>query len=367
MSDWYKITNETAVPTPAVLLFPERIRHNIQQMIAIAGDVQRLRPHVKTHKLPEVIRRQVEAGITRFKCATLSEANMVAASGGSDILVAYPLYGPAIQQLFVLIKNYPDVRFSTLMDNKEQAQLLENQAETLGVPLDVFLDLDVGMERTGIPPGPEALALYQQLTASRWLRPRGLHAYDGHLHTADPEQRAAACAAAFQPVLALIKALENLDIPLEEVICGGTPTLPCHAADPQRTLSPGTVLLWDWGYSSKFADLKFQHAAVIMTRIISKPGHNKLCLDLGHKAIASEMTPPRVHFFDLPPYKMIGHSEEHLVIALPNTDQFSVGDCVYGVPIHICPTMALHDWVWAAEEGAARDQWRVTARTRALQ
>ena len=363
-SNWYKISNETTIPTPAVLLFPDRIRHNIQQMIAIAGDVRRLRPHVKTHKLPQIIRMQLEAGITRFKCATLSEANMVADSGGQDILAAYPLYDPAIGQLFQLIKNYPDARFSTLVDNAQQAQLLENQSQTFDTPLDVFLDLDVGMERTGIKPGPEALELYKQLTQSPWLRPRGLHAYDGHIHMADTAQRAAACIAAFQPVYALIQQLENADIPIEELICGGTPTLPFHAAHLERTLSPGTVLLWDWGYSSKFADLPFQHAAVIMTLIISKPGHNKLCLDVGHKALASEMAPPRVHFFDLPPWEMVGHSEEHLVIALENTDPFSVGDCLYGIPIHICPTMALHDWVWAVENGEAKEKWAVTARTR---
>ncbi len=354
-SNWYKITNETAIPTPAVLLFPERIRHNIQRMIAMAGDVRRLRPHVKTHKLPQVIRMQLEAGITRFKCATLREADMVADSGGPDILIAYPLYGPAVSQLFQLIQKYPEVRFSTLVDNARQAQFLENYAQSLGIPLDVFLDLDTGMERTGIKPGPEALALYQQLAASSWLHPRGLHAYDGHLHLADPEQRTAACTASFQTVLELIEALENEGIQPEEVICGGTPTLPIHAAYPERTLSPGTVLLWDWGYSSKFHDLDFQHAAVILTRIVSKPAANKLCLDLGHKALASEMAPPRVHFFGLPPYELVGHSEEHLVISLADADQFSVGDVLYGIPIHICPTMALHDWVWAVEDGEAKE------------
>lgn len=365
-SHWYKITNETTIATPAVLLFPDRIQHNIQCMVAIAGGTQRLRPHVKTHKLPQVVRMQVEAGITRFKCATLSEANMVAANGGQDVLVAYPLYGPAVEQLFRLIKTYPEVLFSTLVDNARQAQLLENQAQLLATPLDAFLDLDVGMGRTGIQPGPEALKLYQHLIKSRWLHPRGLHAYDGHLHLADPEQRTTACTAAFKNVLELVHLLENTGVQLEELICGGTPTLPIHAAYPERTLSPGTVLLWDWGYSSKFPELAFQHAAVVLTRVISKPGPNQLCLDLGHKAIASEMAPPRVHLLDVPSYEMIGHSEEHMVVSFAGADQLSVGDCLYGIPMHICPTMALHDWVWAVEEGEAQEKWLVSARTRAV-
>lgn len=364
--EWYKISNEAEVPSPAVLLFPDRIRENIREMIAVAGDPGRLRPHVKTHKLPQLIRLQTEAGIGRFKCATLSEADMVAAAGGRDILIAYPLYDPSIVQLFQLIEKHPSVRFAALADNAGQLQLLENHARRNKTPLDVFLDLDVGMGRTGIPPGPEALELYLKLASSSWLRPRGLHAYDGHINMPDPTERAAACAAYFSRVDALTGDLKAAGAPPEELVCGGTPTLPVHAGFPERTLSPGTVLLWDWGYSDKFRDLHFQHAAVLFTRVISKPGRNKLCLDLGHKALASEMTPPRVYLFGIPAYEQLVHSEEHLVISFEGAERFSAGDCLYGIPIHICPTMALHDFVWTVENGKATEQWRVTARTRAV-
>lgn len=361
---WYTVTNENNVESPAILLYPDRIQENIRRMIIIAGDPGRLRPHVKTHKLPQVIRMQVEAGITRFKCATLSEANMVAENGGKDILMAYPLYGPALLHLFQLAEKHPEVKFSLLADNPEQLQAIARHAEASGTTPGVFLDLNVGMDRTGVKPGPEAFDLYVQLMKFPSLRARGLHIYDGHLHQSDPEQREAACDACFSEVNALIRDLEKEGIRPEELVCGGTPALPVHARHPERSLSPGTVLLWDWGYSTKFRDLDFLHAAVLLCRVVSKPAKGKLCLDLGHKAVASEMPPPRVHFLGIPDYEHISHSEEHLVISFEGADQYPVGSCLYGIPIHICPTMALHDSVWAVSGQKATEKWRVTARTR---
>lgn len=363
-SPWYTLANESEIPSPAILLFPDRIRENIRRMIAIAGDVGRLRPHVKTHKLPPVIRMQVDAGITKFKCATLSEAAMVAENGGRDILVAYPLYGPAPGQLSDLIAQHPGVRFSVLADHDRQVTLLEDHFRRAGQRPGVFLDIDAGMERTGIKPGPAALDLYVRLAGSPVLQARGLHIYDGHLHQPDRQEREARCAAYFMEINNLLSELEKRNIRPEELVCGGTPTFPIHAGHPERTLSPGTILLWDWGYSSKFRDLDFLHAAILFTRVVSKPGANKLCLDLGHKAVASEMTPPRVYFPDLPEYEHTGHSEEHLVITVEDGGRFAVGDCLYGIPMHICPTMALHDFVWAVSENKAMEKWYVTARTR---
>lgn len=363
---WYTITNIDQVPSPAILLYPDRIRENIQLMLAIAGSPARLRPHVKTHKLPQIVRMQMEAGIQRFKCATLREAAMLAATGARDILVAYPLQRPALRQLIALMRHYPIPRFSFLIDHPEQMLAAEQIARELDVQLCVFLDLDVGMERTGIKPGAAALDLYRAIHQSDRLQALGLHVYDGHLGISDFAQRQHAVEQGFEPVSDLLRQLESEGVRIGEVVCGGTPTFPVHARHPERSLSPGTVLLWDWGYAGKFPDLAFKHAAVLLTRVVSKPGHNKLCLDLGHKAVASEMPPPRVHLFDLPG-EMTGHSEEHMVIAVENTDNWKPGDCVYGIPVHICPTMALHDRVWAVEAGQASEQWTVAARSREME
>ncbi|MDH5610252.1 MAG: D-TA family PLP-dependent enzyme, partial [Cyclobacteriaceae bacterium] len=146
--------------------------------------------------------------------------------------------------------------------------------------------------------------------------------------------------------------------------CGGSISFPIHANHPERTLSPGTTLLWDKGYGTHFPDLGFDIAAVMLTRVISKPGANKLCLDLGYKAIASEMQQPRVVFPQLGEVKIAGQSEEHLVIETPEAEQWNIGDVLYGLPWHICPTVALHERATLIENKNVVGYWEISARKR---
>src|SRR5207237_4821328 len=128
----------------------------------------------------------------------------------------------------------------------------------------------------------------------------------------------------------------------------------------ERECSAGTCVLWDLGYGDKFADLPFQTAAVLLTRVISKPGKNRLCLDLGHKAVAAENPPPRVRLFELPEAIAIMHSEEHLVIESPRAEEFQIGQCLHGIPHHVCATLALYNEAWVVQNGSARECWPIT-------
>ncbi|MBI3875738.1 MAG: D-TA family PLP-dependent enzyme, partial [Verrucomicrobia bacterium] len=150
------------------------------------------------------------------------------------------------------------------------------------------------------------------------------------------------------------------------IAAGGTPTFPIHAKNPEVECSPGTCVFSDASYGSKFPDLDFLNAALVLTRVVSKPGGNRLCLDLGHKAIASENPHPRVQFPGLPEVAFLTHSEEHLVIKAQRAGEFKVGDCLYGVPWHICPTVALHSEAVVVEKGQTTQRWKVTARDRRL-
>jgi D-serine deaminase-like pyridoxal phosphate-dependent protein len=220
---------------------------------------------------------------------------------------------------------------------------------------DVLLDIDVGQHRTGIAPGPAAAQLYQ-------IRHGGLHIYDGHLSLPDAVERKKAWANAFTPVQNLIKELS----PIPRIVAGGTPTFAFWARETEFECSPGTTFLWDHSYASKLRDLDFLPAALVLTRVVSKPAGNRLCLDLGHKAIASENPHPRVHLTDLPDATAVGHSEEHLVVETPDANKFRVGDCLYGMPSHICPTVALHASATVVKGGAACGTWKITARDRIL-
>jgi D-serine deaminase-like pyridoxal phosphate-dependent protein len=222
------------------------------------------------------------------------------------------------------------------------------------------------MNRTGIAPGEEAIKLCKKIASSPGLVFEGLHVYDGHLHEADFEKRIKLSNEAFAPVIDMITELKKSFPGSVKIVAGGTPTFPVHALRKDVELSPGTLLLWDWGYGSKFKDLEFQHAAVLLTRVVSKPAKDMLCLDLGHKAVASEMPHPRAIFPDIHNYTFATHSEEHLVIKTSESGNFNVGDPLYCIPWHICPTVDRHDKVYVVENNKVTGQWNVEARRREL-
>ncbi len=342
------------IASPSLLVHPERIRHNIKEMLRVAGDAGRLRPHVKTHKCREIIALQMEQGINKFKCATIAEAEMLALSQVKDVLLAYQPTGPNIYRLIQLMQQYPETAFSALIDNMEALEQLERLVSPADHLLGLFIDVDLGMHRTGIPPGPAASELKSKILKSAKLKFRGWHLYDGHIRHSDFDHRRDAAEQALGMVWNLIS-----DDPAEEIVAGGSPTFPVHALNPRFNLSPGTCLLWDQGYSDMMPDQQFKVAAVLITRVISKPLPDLVCLDLGHKALASEMPHPRVYLPALETAEFVSHSEEHLVVRSSKAANLKVGDVLYGVPMHICPTVALHQEMVVIEHGIEVDRWQI--------
>lgn len=360
------LLNEAEIPSPSLLLFPDRAEENLRRMIARVGDPARLRPHIKTHKLPQLVALQASLGLTKIKCATLAEAEMAAGAGATDILVAFPLVGPNIARLLALQRAFPKIAFSSLADDSAIVTQLGQAATAAHATLEILLDLDVGMHRTGVAPGAAAAALYARIATTPGLRAGGLHAYDGHLRQRDPVERAAAADACFAPVAQLETELRRAGYSVPRVVCGGLPTFPSHAQRSGVECSPGTCVLWDAGYAESLPDLDFLQAAVLLTRVISRPTPHRLCLDLGHKAVASEMPHPRAIFPALPDAQAISHSEEHLVIETSRAGEFPVGSALYAVPWHVCPTVALHDRVLVVRDRRASEAWPVIARARKL-
>jgi D-serine deaminase-like pyridoxal phosphate-dependent protein len=365
---WFHVEREEALPSPSLLVYRDRLRHNLNETLRIAGDPARLRPHVKTHKMVEVVRRQLAMHITRFKAATIAEAEMCAEAGAADVLVAMPCVGGNAARLASLAKARPDLRLSTLADSEDTVRSLASAAQQAGVTLGVFIDIDCGMGRTGIVPGREAALVARSIHDVPALHFAGIHAYDGHLHTSDPETRRQACEEAMAPVVAFKEEFVGEGLPVEEFCAGGSPTFPFHASHADRTLSPGTTVFWDFGYADQMPDLDFLPAAVLLTRVISRPGHNRITVDLGHKAVAAENPHPRVRFLEFegedPPVVM--QSEEHLVLEVENASRFRIGQALHGIPRHICPTVALHGEVHLIDGGVACDVWPVSARDRRL-
>src|SRR5690606_32154722 len=147
------------------------------------------------------------------------------------------------------------------------------------------------------------------------------------------------------------------------IVIGGSPSFPIYATYSDVECSPGTFILWDKGYADGLPDQPFLPAAVLLTRIVSMPDANRLCVDLGHKAVAAENPlDRRVYFLNAPDLKPVGQSEEHLVLEAPFGHSWKTGGVLYGLPYHICPTVALYDRPTVVQNIQALDTWPVAAR-----
>ena len=294
---------------------------------------------------------------------------MLAQAGVQDALLAYQPVGPNIARVVRFLEVYPQVRLAVCVDHAEVIAQLGTAVSAGGRELDVLLDLELGLQRTGVPPGPAAVDLYRQIARTRGLRPAGLHAYDGHLHQSSYEERAAAVRQAWTGVAQLRDELRREGCPVPKIVAGGTGTFPVYAAmpDPELELSPGTPIFYDAGYRETFPDLPFQVAAMLLTRVVSRPAADLVTFDLGYKACASD--PPagrRLVFPEIPDAREVRQNEEHLVIQTSLAERFRPGDEQLAIPRHICPTVALHRQVQVVSGGRVIGCWEVAARDRLL-
>lgn len=362
-TEWYHLSNIDSVDSPALVVYKERIAENIRMATAMVKDVSLLRPHIKTHKMKEVAQMQMQAGITKFKCATISEAEMLALAGATDVLLAYQPVGPKIDRFINLIKAYPLTHFSCVTDHKDAAEAIATKASANNIIIDVYIDLNTGMNRTGIK-AAKALPLVEAIQSQQGIRLVGLHAYDGHIRDTDTASRKKNSDKEFGPVEILkqqVQAKFGLSL---VIVTSGTPTFPTHNTREGVECSPGTFVFNDWGYKHNIPDEPFEYAALVITRVISIVDEHTICTDLGHKSVAAENPLPRVHFLNAPEVTPVGQSEEHLVLKVEDSSLFTPGDVLYGVPVHICPTVALYDKAYVVEKNTVTTEWPVLSRNR---
>jgi len=365
MPEWYKIDNIDRIDSPALVVYPSIIQRNIQLVKEMAGDVNKLRPHVKTNKMSEVCAYMIQAGITKFKCATIAEAEMLGITNAPDVLLAYQPVGPKIQRLVSLVKAYPLTRFSCLVDNEYNAKQIDDECKREEVSLDVYIDLNVGMNRTGISPD-KAPALIREILQMANLRIRGIHGYDGHIHNENVEARQKAADSSFALAKQVFDEIESWFDDRLVMVMGGTPTFPMHVHREDVECSPGTFVFWDWGYKYMLRDMPFEYAALVISRVISVIDEYHICIDLGHKSVAAENPLPRIHFLNVPDAEPVSQSEEHLVLKVSDSSEYHTGDVFYGVPLHICPTVALYDKAYVITDNEKISYWNVVARNRSI-
>jgi D-threonine aldolase len=363
---WYSLENIEEIDSPCIVIFKDRVLENIGTLKQSIDNVDRLRPHIKTHKSPEVSAMMIREGITRFKCATIAEAEMLATCGAVDVLLAYQPVGPKVERMLELVVNFPSTGFSCLIDNLHSAKEIASAFHAGNATANVFIDLNVGMNRTGIAPS-EAYDLWIKSSQLSGIKLLGLHAYDGHIRDEDFTVRKTRSDEAFKSVEDLAQKIKAISGTEPIIIAGGSPTFPVHAQRNVVECSPGTFIYWDKGYETILPEQHYLHAAVVVTRVISKPSPGVITTDLGHKSIASENPlTQRISFLNADDLEPIGHSEEHLVLKTKDSSTYKIGDILYGVPYHVCPTVALYERVAVASGGRVVGYWHTLARNRKI-
>ncbi|HMD08831.1 MAG TPA: D-TA family PLP-dependent enzyme [Candidatus Acidoferrum sp.] len=365
----YKVSGIEDVMTPALVVYPAIISSNIERTLELlGGDPDRWRVHIKTAKLGYTIGMMVERGIRNFKCATTLELLVACQRGARDVLLAYPTMGANARRVREIAEQFPAMRISVLAENEEQVR--QWRASHLGI----FLDINPGMNRTGLVQsrGEEIVSLVGAIRADG-LEFRGLHYYDGQHRAPDERERTTAAHAGYDRLLEIVKEIESSGVRVPEVITAGTTTFPCslsyegfRAGGFIHRISPGTIVYSD---ASSLAVLPeeygYRPAVLVLTRVVSHPRSGIITCDAGHKTVSADAGVPTCVVVGHPELTPLSPSEEHLPLEVEGGAVGpEVGEALYLLPRHICPTVNNFDDALLVRNGAVESVEEVSARGR---
>lgn len=334
------------IRTPALVVSEAGVLANLERTAQACGGVERLMPHVKTHRAPWIVKLLLEHGVTAFKAATVAEVRMVLEAGALRVVWAYPTVNRAnLREVLALAAGHADARIGVLVDSLQGlavwSELLApneaNEASGADAPrnLSLIVDLDTGMGRTGAP-----LASDMALRIARGLhalgRFGGWHAYDGHIHDRDPSVRRARVHETMRTVGALIEAARTEGL-CTQLIAGGSYSFDIWPKTLADFVSPGSFVYSSSEHDADLAALHWTPSAYVLATVISQ-GAQTVTLDAGAKAIAPDK-PLRERFAWPGAIRMM--SEEHVVVE--NVQALEVGDRVMLMPRHACTTAYLFD------------------------
>jgi D-serine deaminase-like pyridoxal phosphate-dependent protein len=331
--------------SPTLVIWLDKVRANVARVIdALGGDPDRWRPHVKTTKIPEVWHELIEAGVRHFKCATTREAQHLLRTldredVNGDVLLSHPLVGPNLAQLAALAERYPRTRVSVLVEDPDLVLEIPSQVS-------IFIDVNPGMDRTGVPIADGHR--HHQIAAAAGGRLRGVHYYDGH-HLGEGAARRAAIHAGYDSLGTLIEDLRGDGHQVNEVITAGTPAFlsatqhwPLQRLEGCRhRVSPGTVVFHDARSEQLNPEFELQPAALVFTRVISHPTTDRVTCDAGSKSLAAEAGDPVAVVLGHPELQADTPSEEHLPLRVSGGSRPVLGEDLLLIPRHVCPTVNL--------------------------
>jgi len=359
----YAVKEAARIVTPALLIYPKIVDQNIRITLGMVGnDPQRWRPHIKTAKLGAIVRRMLDQGIRNFKCATTLELLTACQAGAEDVLVAFAMTGANARRVVELSREFPKTRVSVLVEAAEQ--LVAWRASGIGI----FVDVNPGMNRTGVSNdrADEIVKLCRESGSALG----GVHWYDGHLSSGEPAERSAQAHKGYDRLVEIVRTVEAAGCQVGEVITSGTPVAPYGYSYPGfknagfvHRISPGTVVYNDTTSLRQLAGFGYQPAAVILTTVISHPLPEKITCDAGHKSVSADAGVPTCAVIGHPELTPLKPSEEHLPIeGLAGVALPAIGENLYLVPRHVCPSVNNFDEALMIVDGRVSGIERVSAR-----
>lgn len=365
----YRLPNIEDVLTPALVVYPEIIASNIARTLQmLSGDANRWRVHIKTSKLGHTLCMLVDRGIRNFKCATTLELLEACRNGAADVLFAYPAVGANARRVSEIANQFPHVRISALAENENQVR------QWRGSPVGVFLDINPGMNRTGIEPDhTENVVALVRAIADTGLNFRGLHYYEGQYGGLEENERTAAAHAGYNRLLDLVNKLDRSGVSVPEIVTAGTPTFPCSLSYRRfqgqkfiHRISPGTIVYGDATSLAQFpSEYGYAPAVLVLTRVVSHPHEGIVTCDAGHKAVSADAGVPTCLVVGHPQLVPLAPSEEHLPMSLQKEAlPPQVGDALYLLPRHVCPTVNNFDFALLVRNGEIESVEKVSARGR---
>jgi D-serine deaminase-like pyridoxal phosphate-dependent protein len=359
------------IPTPALLLDADRFERNVRRMAEhVKTSGKELRPHAKTHRCPEIARRQIDAGALGVACAKLGEAEVMAAAGVRGLLVTTEIVTePGMQRLGRLLVSAPDTM--VVVDNAANVDALARLMASRGLVLDVLVDVDVGGRRTGAQPGEPALALARHVARHRSLHLKGLQGYAGHCaHVVGWAARREASHKAMTPLMETRRLLEGSGLPVAIVAGGSTGTHDIDVELPGLTeLQSGSYCVMDLDYhriggraGGTLSD--FEMALTVVATVVSVPTEDRAMVDAGLKAFSTDRPFPPVAV-ERPgiTYEFAGDEHGRLTITDPSRPPL-LGERIEFFPPHCDPTFNLYDRVYVVRGQAVESVWPIAARGR---
>jgi D-serine deaminase-like pyridoxal phosphate-dependent protein len=353
-----------AIDTPALVLDLDAFERNLRRMAqALAGTGVRLRAHAKSHKCPEIARRQMAHGAVGICCQKVGEAAVFVDAGIPDVLVTNQVVGEAkVRRLAELARR---ARIGVLADHPEQVRAYAAAARAAGVELDVYVEVDVGAGRCGVAPGEEAVRLALQIADSAPLRFAGLQCYHGPAqHLRKPGERQAAIASATALARATRDAILARGIAVPRITGAGTGTF-VHERDSGvfDELQAGSYVFLDADYGANEAgagDIAFEHALFVRTAVLSHATPTRAVVDAGLKASSVDSGLPRV--WQRPGLRYAKAADEHGTLAVDQGTSVALGEALLLVPGHCDPTVNLYDELVCIRGDLVEAVWPIAAR-----